>query len=362
MSGIHARLYLQRPDFLLDVDLQLPAQGVTALFGPSGCGKTSCLRAIAGLERASGQVQVNGTLWQDDAAGLWLPTHQRQLGYVFQEASLFAHLNVLRNMQYGLQRLPPAQRRVSLEQAIELLGLEHLLARQPHSLSGGERQRVAIARALAASPRLLLLDEPLAALDAARKAEVLPYLERLQRQLQIPMLYVSHAPDEVARLAQHLVLLDQGRVLAQGATSDLLTRLDLPLAQGDNAAAVLEVKVDSYNAPQHLLSTRFDGGQIQLITPKTYPPGQRLRLRIQARDVSLALSRASDSSILNLLPARISALSDDGAGQVLLALQLGGTAAGAQLLARISVHSCQRLQLRPGQAVFAQIKAVALLD
>ncbi len=182
MSGISARLRLQRPDFLLDVDLHLPGQGVTALFGPSGCGKTTCLRAMAGLEQTTGRVEVNGQPWQDSATKLWLPTHKRQLGYVFQEASLFDHLNVRQNMEYGLRRLPPGRRRVSLDQAVELLGLGALLARMPHTLSGGERQRVAIARALAASPRLLLMDEPLAALDAARKAEVLPYLERLQRE------------------------------------------------------------------------------------------------------------------------------------------------------------------------------------
>ena len=192
MNGIHARLSLARPDFTLDVQLALPGHGVTALFGPSGCGKTTCLRALAGLERARGSVQVNGEVWQDDATGQWRPTHQRALGYVFQEASLFAHLDVRRNMEYGLRRQPPARRRVSLEQAVELLGLGALLPRMPHTLSGGERQRVAIARALATSPRVLLMDEPLAALDAARKAEVMPYLERMQFSLDISVLYVSH--------------------------------------------------------------------------------------------------------------------------------------------------------------------------
>ena len=215
---IAVRLVLARPGFTLDVDLQLPGRGVTALFGPSGCGKTTCLRAIAGLVRAQpGRVEVNGEVWQDDAQGLWRATHERALGYVFQEASLFAHLDVRRNMEYGLRRLPPARRRVSLEQAVELLGIGHLMERKPQALSGGERQRVAIARALATSPRLLLMDEPLAALDQARKAEILPYLERLHDELAIPVLYVSHAPDEVARLADHVVYLEAGRARAVGA-------------------------------------------------------------------------------------------------------------------------------------------------
>lgn len=209
----------QRPGFALEVALELPGQGVTALFGPSGCGKTTCLRAIAGLERAQGRVVVNGQVWQDDARRQWLPTHRRGLGYVFQEASLFAHLSVLQNLHYGLKRTPVQRRRVGLEQAIELLGIGHLLQRQPQSLSGGERQRVAIARSLATSPQLLLMDEPLSALDAARKAEVLPYLQSLQQHLQIPMLYVSHAADEVAQLAQHVVLLEGGRVRQQGGVA-----------------------------------------------------------------------------------------------------------------------------------------------
>ena len=187
-SLIDAQLRLERADFTLDVTLALPGRGITALFGPSGCGKTSCLRAIAGLERARGRVVVDGDAWQDDARALWLPTHRRGLGYVFQEASLFPHLTVRGNIDYGLRRLPAARRAVALDQAVELLGIGPLMERSPATLSGGEQQRVAIARALAASPRVLLMDEPLAALDAPRKAEVMPYLERLQRGLDIPVI------------------------------------------------------------------------------------------------------------------------------------------------------------------------------
>lgn len=358
MSGIQARMLLTRPDFTLDVDLQLPGSGVTALFGPSGCGKTSCLRALAGLERTRGSVRVNGELWQDDATGHWLPTHRRALGYVFQEASLFAHLNVQRNMEYGLRRQPPARRQVSLDQAVELLGLGALLQRMPHTLSGGERQRVAIARALATSPRALLMDEPLAALDGARKAEVMPYLERLQRSLDIPMLYVSHSPDEVARLATHLVLMQTGRVTAQGPTADLMARLDLPLAHGDAAAALVQGQVAAYDEDDQLLTVTTTGGPIQLASSHPRAVGDAVRLRVLARDVSLARTRAADSSILNLLPARITQLADDGPGQVLVALDASGTL----LLARITRRSCQTLALAVGDAVYAQVKGVALVD
>ena len=358
MSAIHARLFLQRADFTLDVDLRLPARGVSALFGPSGCGKTSCLRAIAGLERARGRVEVDGALWQDDGARVWLPTHRRRLGYVFQEASLFEHLSVQQNMEYGLQRLPPGERRVALAQAIELLGLSALTARRPHTLSGGERQRVAIARALAASPRLLLMDEPLAALDAQRKAEVLPYLERLQRHLEIPLLYVSHAADEVARLASHLVLLERGRVLAQGDTAALMARADLPLAHGEHAGALVQGRVLAHDAADHLLSVQFGGGRLQLVSTRVHRRGDAVRLRVLARDVSLALERPEASSILNLLAARITGISDDAPGQALVQLDAGGTA----LLARITRRSCAQLALTVGQGVIAQVKGVALVD
>ena len=211
--SIEAKFFIKRGRFTLDVDLSVPAQGVTALFGPSGCGKTTLLRAIAGLERhPGGSVKMDEVIWQ--GGEVFVPPHRRPLGYVFQEASLFTHLNVRRNLEYGLKRVPSAGRKVSLEQAIELLGIERLLERRPDRLSGGERQRVAIARALAVSPRLLLMDEPLASLDGARKREIMPHIESLCRELDVPVIYVSHAAPEVARLADHLVLLENGRIMA----------------------------------------------------------------------------------------------------------------------------------------------------
>ena len=359
LDQISARLHLARPGFALDVDLQLPGRGVTALFGPSGCGKTTCLRAIAGLERARpGRVVLNGTTWQDDAERIWLPTHRRALGYVFQEASLFEHLSVRGNIDYGLQRTLPARRRVVLEQAVDLLGIAPLMERRPAALSGGERQRVAIARALATSPRLLMMDEPLAALDAQRKAEVLPYLEALHHTLDIPVLYVSHAIDEVARLAGHMVLLHDGRVVAHGPTSELIVRLDLPLAHGDAAASVVEGTVVQHDAQDHLSTVAFAGGQLLLISPCGHSEGALLRLRIQARDVSLALTPPADTSILNIVPAKVAELVPDGPGQLMVALDAGPT----RLLARVTQRSATALALAPGKAVYAQVKGVAVVN
>ena len=356
---IAARLVLARPGFTLDVDLQLPGRGVTALFGPSGCGKTTCLRAIAGLVRAQpGRVEVNGEVWQDDALHIWRATHERGLGYVFQEASLFDHLSVHGNIAYGLKRTPTARRRVALEQAVELLGIGHLMERKPQALSGGERQRVAIARALATSPRLLLMDEPLAALDAQRKAEVLPYLEKLHRTLDIPVLYVSHSIDEVARLAGHLVLMQDGAVRAWGPTDELIVRLDLPLAHGDAAATVIEGTVLQHDVHDHITTVGFSGGQLQLVSPTPRTPGDRLRLRVQARDVSLALTPPQDSSILNIVPATVAEMREDSTGQWMVALQAGPT----RLLARVTQRSVHTLQLRPGLHVFAQIKGIAIVN
>jgi molybdate transport system ATP-binding protein len=344
-------------DFSLDVTLLLPGRGVTAIFGPSGSGKTSLLRSIAGLERAgAGRLVVNGEVWQDDAKGIFRPVYQRPLGFVFQEASLFSHLDVRGNLDYGLRRVPMSQRRVSLDQAIELLGIERLLQRQPGTLSGGERQRVAIARALATSPRLLLMDEPLASLDMHRKAEILPYLERLHDQLDIPVLYVSHAPDEVARLAHYLVLLDAGRVTAAGLTRELMTRLDLPLAHGDSAAALIEATVTQLEPAYHLSYADFSGGRISLMN-QSVQLGQRVRVRIQARDVSLTLHRQEGTSVLNIFPVTLTSLSPDSPGQVMASLDAGGST----LLARITQKSAEALQLQPGRQVYAQVKGVAVL-
>jgi molybdate transport system ATP-binding protein len=356
LGDIEARFALRYPGFSLDVDLRLPGRGVTALFGPSGCGKTTLLRCMAGLTRApGGRLLVQGQVWQDDRQ--FLPTHQRPLGYVFQEANLFAHLSVRANLAYGQTRVPVAQRRVPWEHAVALLGIGHLLERQPPALSGGERQRVAIARALLTSPRILLMDEPLAALDVARKHEVLPYLERLHRELDIPVLYVSHAPDEVARLADHLVVLDAGRVLAAGPLGATLARLDLPIRLGEDAGVVLNAVVAERDTAWHLMRVEFPGGSLW-VRDAEHALGQPVRVRILARDVSLALLPSTDSSIQNSLLAVVDELaSDDHPALALARLHIGPS----PLVARLTHRAANHLGLQVGQAVWVQIKAVALV-
>jgi molybdate transport system ATP-binding protein len=354
-AGIDAALAISHPGFALNFRARWAAAGFTALCGPSGAGKTSVLRAIAGLDRAAGRLTIQDETWQDDDRGLFVPPHRRALGFVFQDGALFTHLDVRRNLEFGQRRVPERERRVRFEQVVEWLALAPLLSRRVDALSGGERQRVAIARALAASPRLLLLDEPLASLDLTRRAELLPFLQRLQSELDIPAIYVSHAPDEVAQLAQHLVLLGDGTVRASGPAVELMTRLDLPLAHGDSAQSLFEVTLRAHDAGDGLARAEFAGGELWLPMAAVVV-GQRRRVRVFARDVSLTLSRHTDSSILNILPVKVLAMEADSPGQVMLRLDTGGPV----LLARLTLRSAAALGLRPGSAVFAQIKGVAL--
>ncbi|MCV4263422.1 molybdenum ABC transporter ATP-binding protein [Pseudomonas capsici] len=359
-SPIAVSLQMAFPSFKVDVDLSLPGTGVTALFGPSGSGKTTCLRCIAGLEKAQqGFIQVNGEIWQDSANGIFVAPHKRPIGYVFQEASLFPHLSVRGNLEFGLNRTPKNQRSIQMHHATVLLGIDHLLDRLPDKLSGGERQRVGIARALLTSPRLMLLDEPLAALDTRRKNEILPYLEHLHNELEIPMLYVSHSQDEVARLADHLVLLEEGRILACGPIEETLARLDLPLAMGDDAGVVIEGAVSAYDSHYRLLTITLPDSDLRLTVAHTeLAKGKTLRVKVQARDVSLNLRADDQSSILNRLPVTvISEVAADNTAHMLVRLDAGGT----PLLARITRYSYDNLRLYPGQQLWAQIKAVAVL-
>jgi len=291
----------QLGSFRLDVGLECPMRGITALFGPSGCGKTTVLRCIAGLERMAGFLQVGEAIWQDDARGLFRKPHQRPLGYVFQEASLFAHLSVRGNLEYGLRRVRLPERRVTFDEAVALLGVAALLDRRPDRLSGGQRQRVAIARALLTSPRLLLMDEPLASLDRASRHEILPYLERLHDELAMPVIYVSHAPEEVARLADHLVLLEHGQVRAAGALQELGSRLDVAREFGTEADAVIETRVAGHDEAFHLSYLDFPGGRFS-VARNDLPIGRRVRVRVLARDVSVTLKPQTGTSILNIFP------------------------------------------------------------
>lgn len=354
MDRIAARFHVVWPGFTLDVNLNIPGRGVTAIFGQSGSGKTTLLRCIAGLERANqGSLSFKGEVWQDERT--FLPTHRRPLGYVFQEASLFPHLSVLGNLRYGLTRTK-AEQSIRLDHAIELLGIGALLERKPERLSGGERQRVGIARALAVSPRILLMDEPLAALDMARKQEILPYLERLRDELEIPVLYVTHSPGEVGRLANYLVALESGVVVAQGPLAETLARLDLPIRLGEERSVVLEAVVTERDEEWSLERVEFPGGSLW-IRDRGIPLGQNVRVRIPSGGISLSLEEQHGSSILNMLPGYVEAIGDDDyPSNALVWVRIGESV----LLARITKRSVAVLDLHPGSPVWAQIKSVAV--
>ncbi len=353
--SIEARFLLKRDGFTLDVDINLPAQGITAIFGRSGCGKTTLLRSIAGLEKADiGSFKIGDQIWQNDT--FCLPTHKRSIGYVFQEASLFDHLSIQRNLEYGLQRLHKKQRKVSLDKAISLLGIGHLLQRKPHQLSGGEQQRVAIARALAVSPAMLLMDEPLAALDMSLKQEILPYLEILQQELDIPILYVTHSRHEIALLANYLVLLEAGRVQAEGTLDEVFSRLDLSLAHQPDTETVIEGIISGHDDQFQLSFLDFSGGRFT-IARNNLVEGSKARLQVLARDVSITLERQKQTSILNIFPAVINDLAEEET-QITVKLTLGTTT----LLSRITRKSAIELDLKPNKKVFVQIKSVALLQ
>lgn len=351
---IRATFNLDYGDFQLDVDLQLPASGITVLFGHSGSGKTSLLRCIAGLQKTPhGFLSINGNVWQDEK--LCLATHQRALGYVFQDANLFAHLSVRDNLTYGLKRLKRPTHGAEFDAICDLLGITSLLSRKPEGLSGGEKQRVAIARALLLKPELLLMDEPLASLDEQRKQDILPYLQRLHQQLNIPVLYVTHSQAEVLQLADYLVLLERGKVLASGTLNDTLNRLDLALASDKLAASVWQVTLTAQDQVYQLSELSFTGGSLFLPFVAA-PMGSRFRLQIQARDVSITLEAAQHSSILNILPAHIIEIHHQQ-GLTLVRLQVGEQT----LLAHITRKSAELLQLHSDMAVYVQIKGCSLL-
>lgn len=359
--SLHARLRLPRKDFVLDVQFDLQPDRICALFGPSGCGKTSILRALAGLEpAASGRIQVNSVLWQDERE--FLPPHRRALGYVFQEASLLPHLNVQQNLAYGWRRIAPAQRR-NMTAVIDLLGLGHLLTRAPQQLSGGEQQRVAIARALLTNPQCLLLDEALSSLDSTSKQEILPYLKQVQQHTQMPLLYVTHAMDEVMQLADEIILLEHGKIRTHEALATALTRFDLPFAHQADAESLIPATVRDSDAAFHLVHLDSAFGALSMVHAPL-AVGQQVQLRIRARDVSIARHAASESSILNIFPVEIRQinLAQPGLALISLAAQSVPPLSAQTLLARITARSAQQLDLRSGEQVYAQIKGVALVQ
>jgi molybdate transport system ATP-binding protein len=353
------RLNLARRDFQLAVDIALPAQGISVLFGASGSGKTSLLRCVAGLERArNGFVKINGECWQDDNIKHFVPCHQRALGYVFQEPSLFTHLDVDGNLQYALKRSANAQAKQRLTDAIELLGIGALLKRNHQQLSGGERQRIAIARALLTAPKILLFDEPMAALDNRRKAEVLPWLQNLRRELRIPMLYVTHSVDELVRLADHVIVLENGQVKNQGATAQVLADVTSPSIAGDETGVLLEGNLSERDAQWQLARVSFNGGDLWL-RDDAIALNSPVRIRILARDVSIARVAASHSSIQNHLACSIDAITNGAhASQALVRLRCGESF----ILASITRRALHQLQLAPKQKVWADIKSVAVIQ
>jgi len=338
--------------FTLDAAFEVPSRGVTGLFGPSGSGKTSVLRAIAGLQRLEGYCAVAGDVWQDGRS--FRPTHKRPVGYVFQEASLFPHLSVKGNLLYGFTRSA-----VGFDETVELLGLSRLLERAPANLSGGERQRVAIGRALLSDPKLLLMDEPLSALDRQTKDEILPFLERLHASLALPVLYVSHDIAEVERLADHLVLMQAGRVIASGPLGQLQSDPTLPLALSRDAAVSLGAVVEAYDPAYGLASLRVDGGLFLAPSPPV-AIGSARRLRIFAGDVSLVRERPSQTTIVNILAVRILSATESGQHEITAVLGLGD-GSGARLLTRVTRRSWDLLELAEGIELYAQVKGAALV-
>ena len=355
---INAHFQVARSDFTLNIKLTLPGQGVSALFGPSGSGKTTCLRAMAGLERLpNSYFSVGDEVWQDDEKGIFVPPHQRDIGYVFQEASLFTHLNVRDNLHFGLKRIPPEKRSINFETICEILSIRNFLDRPSHSLSGGERQRVAIARALLTSPKLLLMDEPLSALDHALKQEVLPYLEELQQTLSIPIIYVSHSPDEVARLADHICIIKNGRLLKSGGLADVMLEPDIGMDFYDGHSSMLYAKISAHKE-DYLTELSVDS--LTLSTPRVNRPlNSELRCRILAKDVSLCLAPPDDSSISNILPGTISLIEErENPGERIISIKISEQ---QTLLSAITYASKKRLNLQLGCQVWAQIKSVVIL-
>lgn len=358
-SVIEARFQGQLGSFRLDAHFTMPPRGVTALFGQSGCGKTTILRCMAGLTHLPGSyLRVGDETWQEGKK--MMPAHKRPIGYVFQEASLFQHLSVRGNLDFGRKRGGAVGNGPGFDDVARLLGLENLLDRSPRALSGGERQRVAIGRALLAAPRILLMDEPLSGLDRISKDEIIPYLERLHDQLDIPVLLISHDTDEVERLADHMLLMENGRILSSGPLLDILADPTLFIARSRKTASLLQARVKAYDSADQLTELEISG--VPLWVPgRVGANGEKRRIRIAATDVSLAIEKPSQTTILNVLPATIRELHplDDGRVNVVLAL---GKADGPRMIARISLRSLHSFGFQVDQEVYAQVKGVSMVE
>jgi molybdate transport system ATP-binding protein len=357
MSHLLARFDVRFPTFHLNVDVDIPMSGITAIFGPSGSGKTTLLRCLAGLERApNGFMQFGNDIWQDEKIDLCLPLYKRPIGYVFQEPRLFPHYNVRANLLYGYKRVPVEERRIGMEQVVEILGIGHLLERRIHKLSGGEQQRVAIGRALLTSPKLLLLDEPLASLDVQRKQELLPFMRRLHEELHIPVMYVSHAISEILQLADRVLLLKEGKVIAAGTLNEMFTSLQFRGNFGAHRiGAILDARIAAHEVQYGLTQLEFNG-QSLFVPLQSVAVGQIVRAHILSSDVSLVLGKTIvPTSVLNILEATIVEIREMDQTSVDVLLDIG-----APLVASITRKSLISLGLKPGNRVFAHVKAVAL--
>jgi molybdate transport system ATP-binding protein len=349
------RLRHRFPATQMDMAFEVPTPGVTVLFGPSGSGKSTIIAAAAGLLRPDAcRIAVDGLVLADTDSGVWLPPERRRVGLVFQDAKLFPHMSVATNLRFGMRRV--AAGAVRFDDVVELLGIGALLTRRPHTLSGGERQRVAIGRALLAQPHLLLMDEPLASLDAARKAEILPYLTRLKTALRLPVIYVTHALDEVVQLADSVVLIDAGHVVGCGPLSEIAARADLPLARRDDAGALLLCRVVAHDTGREL--TRLDGGGAVFWVPLLDAPlHAERRVRIPAREVILAGKSPDAISLHNIVPGTVRRIAAEAARRsVLVEIALPDGA----LLSRVTPDAVVRLALSPGGPVLALIKSTSI--
>ncbi|MCC6797879.1 MAG: molybdenum ABC transporter ATP-binding protein [Candidatus Hydrogenedentes bacterium] len=359
MSNIHARFRVQQGAFKLDAEFTLPAKGVTGLFGPSGAGKTTLLRCIAGLLRISGGLMTIGDeVWQDTSRGIFVPVHKRGIGYVFQEPSIFPHLRVRKNILYGFSRITDRKRAMQFRDAVEWTGIAPLLERMPAGLSGGERQRVAIARALMSNPKLLLMDEPLSSLDETSRAEIIPCLDRLHRELSIPVILVSHSLREIARMADTLMLIDAGRITTIGPLHEVLPTL---CATGDDQFTVIDAPVLEHDDAYHLskLHTPFGAMWAGRAAAEL---GEIVRIQIAARDVSVSKTREEQSSIVNQFQARVTAIREITPGHVLLHLApTDSENQTATLLSMITSLSRDHLQITEGQTLYARVKGVSIV-
>ena len=351
----HCSIKLQRKEFSIEAEFDIPSRGVMGIFGHSGSGKTTLLRCIAGLEKdAHGQIEINGQTWLSNDQNL--SSQERNIGYIFQESRLFPHLSVQANLDYGVKRCAECDTTtLDRDHLYELLNIGHLLDRKPHQLSGGEKQRVAIGRALLKNPQIMLLDEPLASLDQKRKQEILPFLDRLHEELSIPMLYVSHSMTEVSRLCDYMLVMEQGRVQFNGSLHDALVSPESPLSHEEDAAAILEGTVAKQEKEFQLSTIQTCNGN-NIMVPSTANVGQHVRLRIKATDVSLCRTAVTDSSILNVIQGKIATVLNESQGHVLLQVNSHEDI----LLARISSKSYQQLGLAPDQDIYLQIKAVSI--